>query len=528
MPSYLADGQYVVPAGVTSVRVELKGSKGFDGGAGGGKGGRVVGLLAVTPGESLTIAFKAHPDLAGQIDGCRAAAILRGATILAVAGGGGAGASTIYVGGPGGGAHGQPGGGTRGGGGGSQVAGGAGGFGDTNGIAGAGPFGIGGKGGAGDSAGGYGGSGYYGGGGGGGAYNPLNGGGGGGGSSYVGGLTAVIDEQGVNSDGASVSITAIPTAPVVTSPNGGEKFDGAHLITWTAATDGDTPQANLQYHVQYSGDNGSTWSDIVALTAPGATDYLYDFSAKAWTTGAKVRVRAWDGTSFGPWDESNAAFIVEHPVAPYAPALAAVETFDATSAQAMGWTFADVNPGDSQSAFQQRIYRVSDNALIHDTGKVASSAGNVVVPAGTLANGVNYQREVRTWDSTNLDGPYSARQAFSTSAKPTAAVTDPALDGAVVATASHLVKWSISDPEGQGQSAYKVRLLRNGASVLDTGKVMSTSARSYLVPDLANLAEYTVEVTVWDGSGVRSLPATRTFSVAYPVPPAPTITVSPH
>lgn len=69
-------------------------------------------------------------------------------------------------------------------------------------------------------------------------------------------------------------------------------------------------KSNLQYHIQLSTNNGSSWSDIVSLTSPGVTSYNYDFSGVPETTQAKIRIRAYNGTSYGPWAESGVFSIV--------------------------------------------------------------------------------------------------------------------------------------------------------------------------------------------------------------------------
>ncbi len=103
-----------------------------------------------------------------------------------------------------------------------------------------------------------------------------------------------------------------PGAPTVTFPNGGEKLNTNHTITWTAATDPDTAQGSLQYHVQISTNNGGAWSDVVALTSAGATSYAFNFSTQATTEQALIRIRAWDGTQYGVFDQSNAVFTINH------------------------------------------------------------------------------------------------------------------------------------------------------------------------------------------------------------------------
>jgi len=230
-----ADVTYTVPAGVTSINVELNGAGGGGGsGSGtlsGGAGGRVTGTLAVTPGETLTVVVgiggtrptSYYPVVTGYGGGGSAggisgvgdsgggggrSAIRRGGVdIVTAGGGGGAEGSRYYAGGLGGGTTGGSGGGFQNGEGlgGTQTQGGAGGQGANSSP---GSLGIGGNAsayGAGFNGAGGGGGGYYGGGSG--NSSGSQPGGGGGGSSYVALLTGtVVNTQGGGAAGGTTSI----------------------------------------------------------------------------------------------------------------------------------------------------------------------------------------------------------------------------------------------------------------------------------------------------------------------------------
>ena len=222
---------WTVPNGVTSITVDVRGSQGGDciySNAGkpddlGGKGGRVVAVYAVTPGQTLNLFVGGIPYNGGgngagsicQANGGGASDVRIGGTALTdrvvVAGGGGGGGNNCSAnaepGGDGGGLIGATGwqcGNQQGGSvgmGGTQSAGGAGG---TN-PATAGALGIGGNGGGEGTASGGGGGGYYGGGGA--AY-----GGGGGGSSYTSSsATSVAHTQGFQNGTGQILISLAPT-----------------------------------------------------------------------------------------------------------------------------------------------------------------------------------------------------------------------------------------------------------------------------------------------------------------------------
>lgn len=233
MPSetYTTDTDWTVPANITRVQIEVSGQEGetsyYNPDNDPGKGGRVVGELPVSGGDTLYLRFPndGGPDSTqfGAGAGGNSADVRYGGTgvsdrVAVAAGGGGEGQKSggrrnESGGGDGGPNIGQDGGDGYGGGGGeggSQSSGGAG-----DGSASDGSFGQGGGGSSnGDYNGGGGGGGYYGGGGGG-AANAVAGaggaaGGGGGGSNYVGGLDTVTANERGTSTSREITLTYTP------------------------------------------------------------------------------------------------------------------------------------------------------------------------------------------------------------------------------------------------------------------------------------------------------------------------------
>lgn len=202
------DHPFTVPANCTSIKVTMWGAGGGGGtSVVGGAGGYVTGILAVTPGEILTI--KVGGGAAGRsiaAGGGGRSSVLRGSTELLTAGGGG-GSAVGGAGGAAGGLSGSAGAGPGAGDGGTQSMGGIGSAGGRafqgghsdspypgsfNCTAGGWPNGGNSGHQSGVSNGGGGGDGYYGGG----AVSLANGGGGGGGSSYLGAATSAVTQPG--------------------------------------------------------------------------------------------------------------------------------------------------------------------------------------------------------------------------------------------------------------------------------------------------------------------------------------------
>lgn len=263
---------WVVPAGVTSVTLQVSGAQG--GAAGdntGGLGGTATATFAVTPGESLTLFVGCDPDQsetswgftfgggAGSAasdnsgaDGGGSSAVVRSSVMqacgnpcvpppLVVAGGGGGagyGGPDLGVGGSGGGGNES---GTDGGNGASSsdvcesATGGGGGTADPGGSHGTGgdasggasngsagnDFGGGSGGGAGSFGGGGGGAGYYSGGGGGGAEGDCDGAGGGGGSGFV--------------DASATAVTSVSSSGFNATAVGARAGNGRIVISWVIA-----------------------------------------------------------------------------------------------------------------------------------------------------------------------------------------------------------------------------------------------------------------------------------------------------
>jgi len=79
------------------------------------------------------------------------------------------------------------------------------------------------------------------------------------------------------------------------------------------------------------------------------------------------------------------------------------------------WWVIDEDYDEVQTAYQIRVFDGITDALVWDSGKVASSNQNCVPYTGDpLKPGYPYTWEVRTWDSEDAASPYSERAEFST------------------------------------------------------------------------------------------------------------------
>lgn len=219
----------------------------------------------------------------------------------------------------------------------------------------------------------------------------------------------------------------------------------------------------------------------------------------------------------------STAYVVDtFNAAPNAPVLTTKSNFDATTAQTFSWSFTDPNPGDTQSAYQLEISRVSDGVVVLDTGKVVSSTPSRLVSGGTISNGFDYRWRVRTWDALDAQGPYSGYGLFTASAGGTVTITSPATDNPLSVVTDDLpITWSVT---GTTQAAYRIWLYRGTTLVSDTNWIASTATSATISGMLSDQA-HEIRVQVRNASNVTTNTASRFLTPSFSTPEKPLITV---
>jgi len=316
-----------------------------------------------------------------------------------------------------------------------------------------------------------------------------------------------------------------PTTPVILTPADAETITvgRTYTITWTPATDPVVAQSALQYHVRYSINDGLSWVDIAALTSAGATSQSWNTTAIAPSTQARMEVRAFNGTTYSPFDETG-RFILAADVTPNAPVSlhgeqpsgTTVTTFDRLVTLSMKGTFSDL--GDVMTGFQ--IDWGTDGVTYGTaSGTISSAVLSLDFGGGTFAAGLVYFR-CRTKDTAGTFGPYAFAQLTAASAPAAPNITSPTSGSPPTAPLPTLT-WTST-----GQVSYRIRLTSGGVTVYN-GSFVSSSATSVLCPlPLLNLTVYTFTLDYKDSSGLTSPADIETFLVTYAGPAKPTISVS--
>lgn len=297
-------------------------------------------------------------------------------------------------------------------------------------------------------------------------------------------------------------------------------------LTWSYSDADADAQASFQIIIKRASDNAiikdtgeiasaNAYYDVPASTLAGSTKYCWQVKVK---------------DAIGNWGNySEAQYFYTNATTPPTNLIPNSNTsFDATLNKDLEWTFQDPDVGDSQSAYQVIITRVSDGVTVHDTGKVISPTAKYTLPANTLVNGINYQWKVRTWDSHDLASDYSSLASFRTSSPPVVLINVPVNEG-TYDKGILTVTWTYSDSESDVQAKYRAKLLDINDNVLeDSGEVSGAAIQHQFAYILANNTQYKVSVTVWDETGQQSVADINTFISDFIPPVAPVITISPN
>lgn len=220
------------------------------------------------------------------------------------------------------------------------------------------------------------------------------------------------------------------------------------------------------------------------------------------------------------------------------------------------WTFEDQDPTDTQSAFQVRAYKASNDASLFDTGKITSTAqfrDQTIAPADQ--NGYYYW-QVKVWDFYDQPSEWSTPIMFQLSREPTVAILTPTMNSTfsvpnptfqwqfLSGNASPATYASVDSayatytaldtaqttyegllgvsPDQANQVAYKLVVKAGLVTVYDTGWITSAAA-THTPPSNILQLNTTYEVTVWvrDSGSYEGASPPITFTAQWDGPDAP-------
>lgn len=315
-----------------------------------------------------------------------------------------------------------------------------------------------------------------------------------------------------------------PSPPTLNAPADSETITigRTYAIGWTASTDPNVAQSALTYNIDYSINDGSTWTQITAATSAGATTHNWNTTSIAASTQVKIRIRAFNGTEFSSYDTTG-RFTLAADVAPSAPINlhgeqpdgTTVTLFDRTLVLLIKGTFSDT--GDVMTGFQ--LDWGTDGITYANTATETSAVLEKSYPLATFSNGLVYFR-CRTKDTAGTYGAYA--YVSLTAATPPAPpnITAPTA-GSPPSAPFPTITWTST-----GQTQYRITITSGGA-VKYAGAFTSSTGTSVTSPfQFLNDTLYTLTVVYKDSSGLTSPSDSESFLVHYTGPATPTISVA--
>ena len=287
---------------------------------------------------------------------------------------------------------------------------------------------------------------------------------------------------------ASAAVATVPDAPPVPSAVAG---DGQVTLSW-GAPDGDGGSSITGYDIQYSTDDGSSWTPVTTAV----TSSPYVITGLTDGTAYVFQVADVNGVGPGTWSATSASAT---PVAP--PGAPAIESATPGDGQvALTWSPTGTG-GSAITGYQVRYSSAytSDDATTGASWTTPVDAGTATSKTITgLSDGTAYTFEV---GATNALGTTWSAPAVATPATlpgtPTLAA-QPGLD-------SVGLSWSVATTGGSPITDYQVQYRAGDSgdwsSSVDVGAVASTTFSTTSTPAIADDTVYEFQARAENSAG---------------------------
>lgn len=188
--------------------------------------------------------------------------------------------------------------------------------------------------------------------------------------------------------------------------------------------------------------------------------------------------------------------------------------FDATLAATATWLFSSSDNTVTQGSYDVQVYNNTTNALVIDTGWIASSLAQYVIPANTLVNRTQYKWRIQYKDNLGNASAWSGYQVFTCSSLPTVSVTSPTV-AQTIAVNTVTASGTYAQAQGVTQQSYRICILQSDQTTVyaDSGTVLNT-ANQYSVSGLPN-GIYYAQVTVTSADGLSATSGKVQFTVNF-------------
>ena len=223
------------------------------------------------------------------------------------------------------------------------------------------------------------------------------------------------------------------------------------------------------------------------------------------------------------WDQAGAwstptSFSVSHPPVVQQPWPSGGKAFD-SEAFPVTWQFGDAWKGDTQSAYQVKVFDPASN-LLYDTGKVSSPFNTANVTINSSWKEQTLGLSIQLWDKDDVASSIWTGN-FRLSTAPFIHLNYPAPDEEVITGQPNLV-WTVDYAPGQSQKAYHIAFIRRDTGVIEwkTKTAVLSTDTFWNAPSvvLKNVSAYQLALTITDTQDLYTT-LLRNFSTNYVRPP---------
>ena len=279
--------------------------------------------------------------------------------------------------------------------------------------------------------------------------------------------------------------------PVVTvvSPNGGENWlvNSSHPITWTK-----TNLTTTSYTLQYSINNGTTWTNISTSVPGGDTSYNWTVPNSP-TTQALVKVIGYDSAGNAVPDQSNSVFTISNPVVTVVSPNGG-ENWLVNSSHQITWT--KTNLTATSYTLQYSINNGTSWTNISTSVPGGDTSYNWTVPNTPTAQALV---KVIGYDSAGNAIPDQSNSVFTIS-NPIVTVTSPNGGENWLVNVSHNITWTTSNLTA---TSYTLQYsINNGTSWtnISTSVPGTNTVYNWTVPNTTT-TQALVKIIGYDSSG---------------------------
>ncbi|MEK4025770.1 glycoside hydrolase family 78 protein [Sporosarcina sp. FSL W7-1283] len=222
------------------------------------------------------------------------------------------------------------------------------------------------------------------------------------------------------------------------------------IFVWSF-NDPDAGDRQSAYQFIIEDTNNNLIHDSGKKTSTQSFYQLPEANKLAWGTRYKWKVKVWDRFDI-PSEDSFPEFIMPNRPPNVSNVLPGSNDKENPAGAGLNpevaWDFEDLDL-EAQAAYQVKIYKSEDDALVYDSSRIGQNVHKHQVPAGRLSQGVAYYTVVTVWDPNGLKTD-SEPSYFRTNATPSAPILTGPVDNYRTTLKPTLIGIVGTDPEDDG------------------------------------------------------------------------------